>query len=180
MVPHSNVRKWERKPIRGSAFRRDLYTTLEGGRETDAIERWLTSEIEQPGQEASERLLAGRRLTRDDWRALIRLYALQEVRTPLSFTEFISRWDAYLPDLIEKSLKEAVRVISLKKAAGSPIETQRKDYEFSRLLKVSVQESTGDGNARLGATVTAGRSLWMYAIRHLMQGRAMDKLLSHE
>jgi hypothetical protein len=187
LVPHGNVPEWEPKPIKSSAFRRDLYTTLAGGQETDAIEKWLTSEFEEPGREASQRLLAENKLTKDDWHALIRLYALQEIRTPLSFMEFMRRWDEYLPDLIEKTLKEAIQVMSGSKASGIPLSDRmshadrQRDDEFSRLLKISVEESQSDDEtAMLGATVIAGRGLWMFAIRHLMQGRAMDKLLSQE
>ena len=38
LVPDERVPLWQLKSIRASAYRRDLYTTLEDGRSTDAVE----------------------------------------------------------------------------------------------------------------------------------------------
>ena len=87
LVSDPSVPEWERRPIRGLTRQRDLYTTFEGDREGDAFEIYLTREIEEPGQEAIERLIAKRKMKPADWRRIAMFVAAQHLRTPLFFVE---------------------------------------------------------------------------------------------
>jgi hypothetical protein len=161
------------------AVRRDLYTLSRNGSDSDEIERWLNAEFEQPGLDASERLLAGSRLTKADWEALIKLYALQEFRTPSSFILFMQRWEKTLPNLIQETLASIAQAVS---APLFPEEDTRKSEEFARLSKIVLHDpEEGNGGGRtLEASITAGRGLWMYVLKYLMSGRSIERLLSHE
>lgn len=57
LVSHPNIPEWQTLTIRGLARQRDLYTTFEGDAEGDDVEKFITREIEEPGQDAIERLL---------------------------------------------------------------------------------------------------------------------------
>ena len=63
MVSAPSVPAWRRRPIRGLARQRDLYTVFGGGEELDDFERWLSSNYEQPGLEAIDKLVRRARLT---------------------------------------------------------------------------------------------------------------------
>lgn len=160
-------------------MRRDLYTTTVVGRDSDELEVWLAREFEEPGIEASKRAIQGARLSADDWEALIRLYAAQEVRTPQSFAEFMSRWDRDLQGVIEETMKEGIAEWANATAAGrQPRGAPTARNEFTDLFRVRVHrpEETG-GEPTLSATVVLGRRLWVASVRHLLTGRAMEKLL---
>src|SRR6185295_615598 len=77
LVPHANVPDWQRRGIKRVARQGDLYTTLEGA--------------EEPGQEAIEKLLNKQRMSPLDWKSVARFVALQQMRTPLYFVEFVKR-----------------------------------------------------------------------------------------
>src|SRR6266540_2902777 len=101
LVAATTVPEWRRRPIRGVAYRRDLYTVFAGGQELDDFEKWLASEYEQPGLEAIDKLVTGSRLAPADWRHIARFVAAQDVRTPLSFIESMQRWEQKVPDMLE-------------------------------------------------------------------------------
>ena len=85
LVSSPKVPMWRRRPIRGVACRRDLYTVFSGGQELDDFERGLSADFEQPGLEAIDKLVRGARLTPVDWRRMARFIAVQDVRTPPEF-----------------------------------------------------------------------------------------------
>ncbi len=97
LVSNEAVPLWTRRSVRGLAVRRDLYTSVSDGPEDDKFERWVATESESPASTAIEKVVQGDRLKREDWHALARLYALQDVRTPLSYLEAMARWERDLP-----------------------------------------------------------------------------------
>ena len=58
LVSHQNVPEWQPQALRGLTKQRDLYTTFEGDQEGDDFEKFITREIEEPGQAAIEKLVA--------------------------------------------------------------------------------------------------------------------------
>src|SRR5207253_1855843 len=81
-----------------------LYTTVLTGQETDQFERWIEREFETPGQEVIEKATSERRLSAEDWKALIRYTAAQDVRTPARYAEIARRWSAELQQLIDSCI----------------------------------------------------------------------------
>ena len=75
----------------------DLYTVFSGGQEVDEFERWIQREYEDPGFEATEKIVIGRRLTPAEWTAIHRYLAAQDMRPPLTFKEEMERWRGVYP-----------------------------------------------------------------------------------
>lgn len=67
LVSHPGVPEWRLHGIRGLVRQADLYTTFDGSTEGDDFERFIIREIEEPGQEAIEQLLAKGRMRPADW-----------------------------------------------------------------------------------------------------------------
>lgn len=180
VVPHPRYPTWTSRPISKVAMQKDLYTTIEGGEETDHAERWF-ARIEHEGLEASERLIEGARPTRDEWHAMIRFYALQDVRTPQSFVESMRRWDKELPETIEKVLASSIAELAQAKAQGRMLEPQKDEgHPFSGTFQISIHPpSERGGDATVQASVIAGRRFWIATIYHVLGGKAMDRLLRH-
>jgi hypothetical protein len=183
LVAHPSVPIWESKPIRGTAFRRDLYTSLEGELESDEVEKWLAREFEEPAFAAIENVVKGEKLKRSDWQALVALFVLQEIRTPSALEGFMRRWANSLPSLIEDTLHRAVAVMQSPKLLEAHERRNRLGYDrfrskrFSTTLRIDVER--GESMGTLAASVTTGRALWLWAIEYMMDGKAIRKLLSY-
>ena len=182
LVPDSRIPVWSLRPIKSLAMHRDLYTVVEDGRDSDETEKWFAREVEQPGLEASERLINGRKLSRDEWHAVIRLYALQEMRTPQSFVEQMQRWDKTLPEILNHTLKEGVTELQRARAEGRPVTAKPlAGNAFAGAFNVKVKRSDEpDGDATLSASGVVGRRLWIAGIRHVLGSKPMERLLRHQ
>jgi uncharacterized protein DUF4238 len=104
LVSHPNVPEWQNFTIRGLTRQRDLYTTFEGDREGDDFEKFITREIEEPGQEAIERLLGNFKMKPAHWHAIAKFVVAQQMRTPLFFVEWVRGLNEAIPDTLEKVL----------------------------------------------------------------------------
>lgn len=176
LVSRPEVPVWELRSIRGLACQRDLYTCFSGGQEVDEFERWIAKEYEEPGLEAISKLLARARLSPSDWLHIVRFVATQDVRTPLTFIEWMRRWDQEIPDVLEKSLRDAIDALQRARAEGIALVDKTKSNAFSESLRVHIetesQSISGAGQAMIRAEVTVGRSLWIASMRHLLTGVA--------
>jgi hypothetical protein len=179
LVPDSRVPEWERLPTRGLAYRRDLYTGVHGNQERDDFERWISSEFEQPGNAAIDKVLRGDRLKREDWHNLARFLAAQDVRTPSSFVTMMRRWHQYLPDLLDSTLRAAVGELELMNKQGTVPPRVEERNEFTDLFNVRLERAPDDdsGQAILSAEITPGRRMWIAAMRHLLTGVVRDLCL---
>ena len=72
LVSHAKVPEWVSLPVKGVAFRRDLYTSVVGGTEVDDFESWVEGDFESPGLAAIQRVVDESTLRRNDWNALAR------------------------------------------------------------------------------------------------------------
>jgi hypothetical protein len=165
-------------PVRGLAFRRDLYTVSVGDRELDDFEHWISEELEPPANVAVEKVLDGERLKREDWHSLAQFLAIQDVRTPRSFIEMTNRWEKELPDVLEDSMREAVKEFESAKKNGTPLRQNSEDNEFSAVLNVAIDQS--QSQATINAEAVIGRRMWIAAMRHLLSGRAVETLRDHQ
>lgn len=109
LVSNEKVPLWELKPIRGVAYRRDLYTTTINGEEVDEFEHWLENEFEIPVQEVIEKVKLNKNLFKEDWDKLALFLAAQDVRTPTTYQESVAQWEKSLPNLLENSLSESIK-----------------------------------------------------------------------
>lgn len=174
LVSTSKVPEWRKKPIRGLAYHRDLYTVFAGSQELDDFERWLSTEYEQPGLETIDRLLRGSRLAAQDWRSMARLVAAQDIRTPLNFIKSMHRWDQQIPEMINRTLRESIKQLGEARERGVVLKQKSKRNEFFDLVEVTIDPPIDpDSNqAILRATVPVGRRYWIASMRHLLTGVA--------
>jgi hypothetical protein len=83
LVPHDKFPTWRRYSPSALAYHSHLYTQTTSGVETDDIEKWLDQDFERPAEEPLRKARTGARMSRDDWKQLIRFVAAQDVRTQL-------------------------------------------------------------------------------------------------
>lgn len=59
---------------------------------------WLDQDFERPAEEPLRKARTGARMSRDDWKQLIRFVAAQDVRTPAYYWEQAKRIDEQFPN----------------------------------------------------------------------------------
>jgi Protein of unknown function (DUF4238) len=175
LVSRAQVPEWELSSIRGIAFQENLYTTFSGGHEADEFEKWITTDYEEPGLEAVDKLIKRARLTPSDWKCMARFVAAQDVRTPLNYIESMQRWSQQIPETVDKCVDDAVEKWSRARTAGIPLDCSKpKRNEFADSFRVQIDppnESNSDQkNVRI--EVSVGRNLWIASMRHLLTGAA--------
>src|SRR6266404_799278 len=104
LVSHPNVPIWRPYSPASIGYHAHLYTQTISGVERDDFEKWLGREFETPAEEPLRKARSGARLTRDDWKRLVRFLAVQDVRTPAWFMQQAKRLDESLPRLMETTL----------------------------------------------------------------------------
>jgi hypothetical protein len=140
----------------------DLYTTFSGDAETDEFERFMTS-IEEPGQEAIEKLLARSKMKPADWQNIGKFVAAQSLRTPLAFLEHTQRAERHMQEALESLIRKY-------EAPGAIVPDEDKPQPpnfLSDTLKVAIEPPPDGGNkAAVRAEVKSARSVWMATQRH--------------
>jgi hypothetical protein len=168
LVSHRNVPLWERRAIKGMVCEDDLYTTFSGDAETDEFERFMTS-IEEPGQEAIEKLLTRSKIKPVDWQNIAKFVAAQSMRTPLAFAEITQRAERHAQQALEA-------LITKYEALGAivPDDEGPASPNFLReTLKVSIEpRPDGEDKAGIRAEMKSARSVWMATQRHHLTSNA--------
>lgn len=167
LVNNPNVPEWRPRPPRALAFQTHLYTKVVAGAASDEVETWLEREFETPGQEAISKIVTDRRMTANDWAALIRYTASQDVRTPARYSENVKRWNEELPKLMSDSLRccieewEAASPEERKAIrASSGQDPNRLDFPF----RVTITPDPAGGGLVTTETIP-GRRMWLASIQ---------------
>ncbi|MEA2692214.1 MAG: hypothetical protein QOJ16_1601 [Acidobacteriota bacterium] len=169
LVSDPRVPLWRDHSIEGVAFHAHLYTQTIAGKETDDIERWLDSEFEAPAEEALHKAISDKRLTPTDWRRIVRFLAAQDVRTPARLVEALHRWETELPALLDRTLKDAVRLHEKAKASGKTlVQPPSAPNRDSFPLRVTTEIEPGEEMGKLKAEIVAGRALWLHRMPELL------------
>ncbi len=161
--------------IRSLAKHRNLYTVFSGDEDNDDFEHWLTTNFEVPGNEAIEKALLGARLSRNDWHALARYFAAQDLRTPQGFISLMKRAEEGLPDMLEKTTRETLRAFGKAKEAGITLQPpSAKPHALAGLINIEIvpASESATGQAMVRTEVTIGRKMWIANMRHLLSGVA--------
>jgi hypothetical protein len=179
LVPHDNVPLWRQTSTRGVAYHEHLYTKVAAAGESDEIERWLDAEFETPAEDAIAKVVANKQLSRHDWRLLIRFFAAQDVRTPARLLENMKKWSTWLPNLIQKTVKDSVakleKMSPAERTALGADTPPRDDLPF----RVTTERRPGESGGWLKGETIAGRGLWLWSIRHLLSGDPLEALCRH-
>ena len=169
LVSSSSVPLWDSMPIRGLAYHRDLYTDSSGGEDSDAFESWLTTSFEQPGNDAIEKVISGKRLSREDWHALARYIAVQDLRTPQSYTEKMPLWEESTREAM-KQLPTFLREFEEAKKKGTVPKSDPRTNELPDLpIRIHIErpDDSEAAQATLQVDVTLGRRFWLGEMRRL-------------
>jgi len=179
LVPHDKVPLWKLSSPRGVAYHSHLYTKIVAGEESDEIERWFASEFEAPAEDSLKKATSDDRLSRDDWRRLIRFLAAQDVRTPAWFHEQAKRWESTLPALLEEILVNSVRSLEDgKRTSYAPSLVKFVDRE-GLPLRVGTRRHPGKEGGEVGVEMLIGRGLWLWAIKRALT-QTLTALYQHK
>lgn len=170
LVPHEQFPLWQRRSISNTGSHNDLYLAATPNGDSDELERWFAQDIEAPAIESVRKALNENRLEVTDWEQLIRLYALQEARTPSSFHLFLKRWkngraEQFLNDTVAKSVKELEAYFD-EGGIAPPAGTLRAESSFPFGLETQIRPGSDTG--LLKAELVVGREFWHFAVRHIV------------
>ena len=175
LVSHPRVPLWSSRSVRHAACRRDLYTEMVGGSEWDAFEKWIEVNFESPGLAAVDKAIKGRRLSPNDWHALIRLYAAQCVRTPTSYLEHTGRFLDVIQPTLSDWLASCIEELEASAAFATPVRDAGdwSGNELSELLQVKIDDAAdSEGEVKVQCSVSVGRQSWLARNRYLLNGVA--------
>lgn len=180
LVPTDRAPLWKRFSLKSVAFQQHLYTTVVAGGESDGIERWLDAEFEGPAEGSIRRVVAGGRLSREDWSCLIRFLAAQDARTPARLEASMARNDKWLPEVLERTLAKLARTQGTEAQIPEtrlalPEELRSAPLPFC----VSVRPSADGVGAQVVAEAINGRALWLMGVRRALTGPPIKVLLGH-
>jgi len=169
LVEHKNVPVWKQFSSKAVANHAHLYTQIAAGQETDQIEKWFDHEFEHPAEDPIRKAISDKRLTRDDWKRLIRFLALQDVRTPAWFNQRMKGLDETAPQLMKETMEKSIRRIEEATKTGKTIEPLNLPAAEREglALRVSVRRlPTGGGEVE--AEILRGRQYWQWAIKRAL------------
>ncbi len=170
LAPSSKVEPRQLCAIKGLTKQRDLYTTFEGDQEGDDFEKFITREIEEPGQTAIEKVIGNVKMKPADWDAVAKFVAAQQMRTPLFFIEWVRRINEEMPKTLESVLSE----LEQKSAAQNAAETHEPDhhnYLREKLRITSDPVPGGNALALVQAQVSSSRTAWLRFMRRMLTDR---------
>src|SRR5206468_3102624 len=140
LVPRKEVYSWEYCSTKSIAVRRDFYTSVADGKESDRIEKWLADEIETPAQSVLDKLTSGARLLPQDRRRLARFISSLDARSPVYYHQHTQMMAELIPQVIDETMKEAIGAME----KGRPLPPVPSDY---RSHSIKVRLDGGDPNA---------------------------------
>ena len=170
LAPSENVEPWQLCAIKGLTKQRDLYTTFEGDREGDDFEKFITREIEEPGQAAIEKLLGNYKMKPAEWHAIGKFVAAQQMRTPLFFVEWVKGINKHIPETLDAVLKE----LAEKSAADIAAEAaEPEDHNYLReKLRITIDPVPDrEGVALVQAQISSSRTAWLRFMRRMLTDR---------
>lgn len=179
LVSHSNVPLWKQASVRGLAYHAHLYTRVVATGHTDEVERWLDSDFESPAEDAIQKAVADARLTTQDWSRLIRFLAAQDLRTPARLMEMLQRWHRTLPKIVKDTLEKSVQGFKTAKREGRPIGRHSHVDSNNFPGRVTAETVPGEEGGTLRFETVAGRSLWLFSLKHLLTA-TVNSLLVHK
>lgn len=171
LVPHPRYPTWERRSVRSIAAAENLYTSSRNTGEPDAFEKYLKTEIEEPALEAIDKAARGVSLSGREHDRLTRYAVALDQRTPSAYFEHLTRWNRDMPALIRSTLDKSVRELERMAKAGEKLPEPAPEADRFP-ARVRVRRANGAGRAEVGLSVTLGRELWLWAMKHAVEHTA--------
>jgi hypothetical protein len=167
LVSHERVQLWDFRSIKRGGYRKDLYTSVAKGVDSDALEKWFGQVVEDPAAPALAKIIEGKALTREDRRHLTLFAMAMDVRTPLSYVLWRERTTTEAPELLESTLGKVPEMLKngrRPKSQGSP----PTDHDTMLPLRVKQEVDENGYIVRVGAELIIGREMWLWSIRHTL------------
>lgn len=111
LVPNNNCPFWSSRHIKSIAKEDNFYICLDGGEESDKIEKWLNEKFETPAKDSLEKAINGEKLDSDDFKKIIDFIACQIVRTPAFLEKFLMESKKITSQQFENIVKETTEDI---------------------------------------------------------------------
>jgi hypothetical protein len=164
VVPSDNYPEWRPLPIRSAGSMRDLYSVEHPDLDLDHYEKWLNEYVEQPAQEALEKVGDERGLTRRDLEHLVRYAFAQSVRTPKDYIAYQEKASEIVPGLLSDSLMRAARQ-KASLAVAAPLAAP-----VDEALPLTVtREPVADGRVLVRAEFTVGTGSWLASRKRMIR-----------
>lgn len=179
LVSNAGVPLWKPISPKAIAKHQHLYTRITGGADCDEIEHWLNRDFENPALAAIEKAVTDERLSAQEWQAIIRFLAAQDVRTPARFYESMMRWQKELPAMLDEILHSSVADLEEAIRTGVRPESVAHTYGDHVPFKVHKEFEPGEEHGKLHIRTIAGRGLWLFSMRQLLT-RTVNALLQHK
>ena len=178
LVSKPSVPMWKRMNIAGVAYQSNLYTRSLADGDSDEIEKWLNTDFESPASESINKVVSDERLSREDYRLLVRFLAAQMVRTPAFLIENLPRWREEVQRILDAS---GERLKSYLEHGPYPAQEQGQEPVGSGYFPFRVtQEKSADGKSVVIKTQTiVGRGTWIAAMRHILTN-TISRLTTHK
>jgi len=168
LVQHPNVPQWVQKSPVSLGSQRHLYTEVEEGNDLDELERWFNQSFETPSAESIRKVVEDDRLTPEDWDALVRFLAAQDLRTPKTYFEMTARWSKTLPALIENTLADSLQKVTELTKAGIVLPPPAPVVDKKTPFRVKADREAG----KIESAVLNGRRFWLRQIKDRLETTA--------
>ncbi len=100
VAPHEKYPIWEKKYIKGFGSIEDIYTTYDGEKYDDELEKRFANDFENPSKDSLSKALNDEKLITRDLRNISKLVTIHIVRSPLVYNELIN----YVKDMSDLAL----------------------------------------------------------------------------
>jgi len=168
LVPHENCALWKNHSPSGIAKHQHLYTYFSGTEDSDAIERWLDRDFENPAIPSIAKVVREERLDPEDWHKLFRFAVATSVRTPTGLMHFMERQSKTLPSFLNETLQASVAKYESAIKEGIKPQSTPVDETLNKLpLKVQ-RVNNEDGTAAVQAKILNRRKMWIWHLRHIL------------
>lgn len=172
LVSHRNVPEWTSRSVSNVAYHKHLYSRMILSGKTDDFEKWIESAFETPASAVIRKAISGLAMSREDWNALARFVAAQDLRTPARYFDSVTRFqeydgDAMLREIINDAKRDGVQLQDLVEGGVSTPDG------FPCTIRI-VSDTTR--KKQIAMKITHGRAFWQYAMRRSLQeiGRIME------
>jgi hypothetical protein len=157
---------WEYCSTKSIAVRRDFYTSVADGKESDRIEKWLADEIETPAQAVLDKLTSRTPLTPQDRKKLARYIASLDARSPVYYRQHTEM----MADLVPEVLDEVGKTIREAAEKRQRLPDVPETYARSHSIYVELDRGEpGANNASVNVNVIVGREFWLESLTYIVE-----------
>lgn len=167
LVPRNEIPPWNYLSIESIAVRRDLYTSVADGGESDRIELWLQQSVENPALPVLDRVCRGDRLSKSDRSRLARYIAALSARSPLNYAQHTQLMSTYLEGVLNETVERTFREIAEAQARGETLVVPEESGRRFSSITTKLHRNPGEQPA-LHLRAVIGREVWLSSIEHVV------------